>query len=192
MPERKIVVLPHFIPDVVQEPVTDTETDEQPFALAMSVLSEEKGTNDLVGIFDTLPVSLVLAGKQEDGFVLHEGKNVSTVGQKSKTELASLVRRASCIVSASRLPETFGLIALESIASGKPFFGIASGAYPEIIKNGENGILASDIAGLRRALDGFFSGTLVFDVSKIRTKALDRFGEDRYMDVLESSFAAVA
>lgn len=184
LPGEKITVLPHFVADT-GENVAAEEGNEKPFALHFGSLSEEKGVNDLVGMFETLETQLLLAGSREDGFVPRESGYASFVGWKSREELTRLMARAACVVGASRLPETFGLVALEAIACGKPFFGLKSGAYPGIIVNGKNGYLAENISELREELSEFFAGKYAFDPQEIRKDAYGRFGEERYGKTFE-------
>jgi glycosyltransferase involved in cell wall biosynthesis len=59
---------------------------------------------------------------------------------------------AANIVAVPSLYEGFGMLLLEAMAAGKPLVATNTGAAPEIIKNGKNGILAGsgdveDLAG---------------------------------------------
>jgi glycosyltransferase involved in cell wall biosynthesis len=171
MPQERIVVIPHFIPDSERAAIVadnDEEYSGKPFALYFGSLSEEKEVNAIVGIFDALRIPIVLAGAQEDGFVLRQSAYAIPVGQKSQEELVRLIGRAACVVSASPLPETFGLIALESVASGKPFFGLRSGAYAEIIENGKNGFLTKDVRELREYVTFFSKVNTFFLLNKCK------------------------
>lgn len=190
LPAAKITVLPHFITprEIPSQTSGEAAYPDQPFVLYAGSLSKEKSTDVLCDVFDVLRTPLVLAGGPEGGFLPKESPYVRMIGQQSKAELEKWMARATCVVSASRLPETFGLIALETIALGKPFFGFRSGAYTEIIKDGKNGYLAENEESFRIALKDFFSGKMTFDLTAIQEDAYARFGEERYAKAWEVLF----
>jgi glycosyltransferase involved in cell wall biosynthesis len=176
---KKIVVIPHFIAGE-RENMTDFPKVSQPFALYCGSLSKEKGVEELAMMFDDLRILLVLAGSVEQRFVLPKSPWVKAVGQQSKEALAQMMKEASCVVSGSPLPETFGLIALEAGSFGKPFFGLKSGAYKEVVSCGVNGFLAEDFKGLSRALAAFFSGGMPFDSNVVQEYAFKNYGKEKY------------
>jgi glycosyltransferase involved in cell wall biosynthesis len=73
----------------------------------------------------------------------------------SRPELAALLSRATCTVLCSRTPETFGLVGVESLASGTPVIGTRVGAIPEWLEHGRTGLLVepNDPASLAAAVD---------------------------------------
>jgi len=193
IPEEKIVVLPHFI--------REQEENEQPsklpgwipqkYVLYGGSISKEKGVDRLISICEKSRIPLVLAGMCENGFSVHSTDIVTSLGKQTKEQMKSLMQNASCVVSASSLPETFGLLALEAGSLGKPFFGIKTGALGEIIVNGKNGFLASDIETLSLALNEFFSGKKAFDTVAIQRETLERFSEKVYLKQLETLFRSL-
>lgn len=183
IPETKMTILPHFIAN--EDVSSPSDTPRQPYSLALGTLSAGKGTNTLVEIFAKLGQRLVLAGGVEAGFKLKENNMIEVVGQKSGDEVRRLIAGARCVVSASILPETFGLVALEAITAGKPFFGLRTGALGEIVENGRNGFLAKDVAELERVLGDFFAGRLAFDAEALQRAARERFGAEYYAKRLE-------
>ena len=195
MDEKKIHVIPHFISQVAVntriQSLEDTDTIKgndivaslglEKYALYFGSISEGKGVSELIALFETLQHPLVLAGTLENGFVLPESKWVTYIGHQSSEAIKSLIQSSEFVVSGSRLPETFGLIALEAIAEGKLFFGMRVGALPEIIDN-TNGILADDYDTLRIALQQYLSGGIAHfaSSSEIQVKAQEKFGSDAY------------
>ncbi len=191
MSEKNIFVVPHFITEsrrleAPQVPLEAVPTS--PFGLYFGSVSQEKGIAQLVQIFDFLRVPLVILGNVENDFLLPKSDYVSYHGQQSKQVVEKWIERATLVVSASSLPETFGLIALEAIALGKPFFGLQSGALSEIIVNEKNGFLGKDIVILQAELKRFFSGEISFDAESIREDALTRFSESQYAEKVEQIF----
>ncbi|MAG32829.1 MAG: hypothetical protein CL908_18280 [Deltaproteobacteria bacterium] len=70
-----------------------------------------------------------------------------------RTDLAELLPTYDCLIVASRA-EPFGLVLLEGMRAGLPVVGSNAGGVPEIVTDGENGLLfePGDAAGLVDAL----------------------------------------
>lgn len=66
-------------------------------------------------------------------------------------EIGELLRRAAVLVHLSTVPETFGLVCVEAMASGCPVVGFRRGATPEVL--GDSGVLVApdDLPGAARA-----------------------------------------
>lgn len=66
----------------------------------------------------------------------------------------SLVENAHVVVVPSRWEEPFGMVALEAMAAGRPVVAYRSGALPEIVVDGETGLLVDrgNVAGLGQAV----------------------------------------
>lgn len=189
--KEKISVIPHFVspverPNVMTDPSSDMKRG---YAFYGGSLSRDKGVDILIDIFETLQIPLVLAGMPENGFVPRKSSFVTVLGKQTREQMAVLIEQAACVVSASQLPETFGLIALEANACGKPFFGFTVGALGEIIMNGKNGYLASDKETLQKYIDDFFHGEISFDAVSIKQETAEHFGEARYMEEIEKCFS---
>ncbi|MEI7749564.1 MAG: glycosyltransferase [Candidatus Moraniibacteriota bacterium] len=185
VPEEKIQIIPHFIADesASEKAISVDDAGKEPYALYVGSVSGEKGIADLVTLFDSIGYPLVLAGRK----TMDIPKSVSAryVGERTKEEISGLYAGASFVVSASRLPETFGLVALEANTAGKPFFGYATGALSEIVEQGKTGWLAEDENDLAAFLRRYIAdhGT-IDDAETIRCKTLERFGREKYLEAL--------
>ena len=105
---ERIVVIPHFIAPVEMSPDRVDMlpvVPSQPYALYAGTLSDGKGVNELVAIFDRLETPLVVAGAIEPGFVLASSPYVTPVGRQSQAAVRQLMASplCTCVVSASRL-----------------------------------------------------------------------------------------
>lgn len=97
-------------------------------------------------------VKLVIAGGTEKASYkrhlkqLAEKHGVSThfLGYVSRSRMHEVYRMGDCMVCPSQKHEAFGLVIVESMACGVPTIGSKIGGIPEIIRNGENGLLVSD------------------------------------------------
>jgi len=154
-----------------------------PRALYIGKISKEKGVNELIGIFKGLPIDLILAGNKDEKFEIPNLPNIKYAGFRPSREINELIRESDFVVSASRLPETFGLIALEAVSNGKPFVGYRTGAYSEVIKDGRNGFLVNTkdemTEKIKRVLSG---GGEKFDFNT------EKFSAEKYYQRIERLF----
>jgi glycosyltransferase involved in cell wall biosynthesis len=75
-------------------------------------------------------------------------------------------------------PEPFGLVAIESLATGTPVIALRRGALPEIVEDGFDGFLVDDVEGAERAVALVRS----LDRRRIRSRAIRRFSAARMVD----------
>lgn len=142
--KEKVIILPHFYPDDIPAEYQQVEenTRDEKYVLHYGRLSRAKGTDKLIEIFQNLPeINLYLAGAIEDDLVIPNAKNIKHLGFLNPGELKRHIKNSLFVVSPSRLPETFGLIALEALASGKPFVGYAGGSFARVVEDGKAGYL---------------------------------------------------
>jgi glycogen(starch) synthase len=69
---------------------------------------------------------------------------VAMLGVRPRGELWSLYKGALFFAMPSRLPEGLGLVFLESMACSRPVIATRSGGTPEIVIDGDNGLLVDD------------------------------------------------
>lgn len=180
-PAEKIKVLPHF---AHRRGLTSTKGREG-YAVYFGRVSKEKNVDELIEIFKDLPTQLVLAGNKDSDFEVPNYPNIKYVGFKRASELEKIIQNSKFVVSASRLPETFGLIALEAIENNKPFLGYKVGAYPEIVKNNENGYLAENRSEFKEKVVQYARGEVPqFNFSGEKFNP-ERYGE-KIIDIFRS------
>jgi len=152
--KEKITVLNNFIELEKFEP----NFIPGDYAICVSRLSLEKGIMTLLRAFRKLPdKKLVLVGdgpwksEVEDYIRRKQLKNVEYVGAKYNQELLDLIRNARFSIVPSEWHENYPMVALESLALGKPVLSSELGGLPEIVKPGVTGwqFAARDIKGLR-------------------------------------------
>ena len=81
-------------------------------------------------------------------------------------------------------PEPFGLVAIESMATGTPVLGMRAGALPEIVRHGEDGYLGDDVEGLAYYIDDLAG----LDRAAIRASVLERFSAELMVDRYEALY----
>lgn len=81
-------------------------------------------------------------------------RRVTLLGIVPSGSLPSYYAAADVFVLPSMFQESFGLVILEAFAAGIPVIGARSGAIPELIEDGRNGLLVDqgDVDGLRDAM----------------------------------------
>jgi glycosyltransferase involved in cell wall biosynthesis len=140
----KIIVLPHFFIENSRNQFCRLGKKEK-YALYFGKISKEKGAGELINIFKNIPdIKLYLAGEKDASFRLPKDDSVKYLGFLKSEELEQYIKSSLFVVSCSKLPETFGLIALEAIKNAKSFIGYKSGAYREIIENNKTGYLCEN------------------------------------------------
>ncbi|HHD92497.1 MAG TPA: glycosyltransferase [Candidatus Portnoybacteria bacterium] len=194
-PEDKISVLPHFYdPKNINE---KSQIDiSQKYILYVGRISNEKGAKRLEEVFKELKiknVSLYLAGKKDENFVVEKAENIKYLGFLSQRELVGYIKNALFIVSFSRLPETFGLCALEALANGKPFIGFNSGAYGEIIENGENGYICQNENEIKEKIKKLINNEKLRNLfSQKALKRAKEFNSCQYYEKIMKEFARLS
>jgi glycosyltransferase involved in cell wall biosynthesis len=139
---EKIQVIPLF------QNIIDDKSNLGEYFLYAGRLKREKGVDLLIEAMKSLPKQkLVIAGSGPDELEWQRRVNEQSLGNiqflgwQDQKELDELYRGCFAVIIPSRVWETFGLSALEALAYGKPVVASATGALPEIIKPGENGLL---------------------------------------------------
>lgn len=96
---------------------------------------------------------------------------VEYLGDLERVTMVELFAGAAAVIVPLAWDEPFGLVVIESLASGTPVIGWRRGALPELIRHGVTGALVDDVAGAVAAL-----GTVdQFDRAACRRDAETRF-----------------
>jgi glycosyltransferase involved in cell wall biosynthesis len=159
-------VLPNFVPDEVFDASADgaDEHDELPagdFLLFVGDATPDKGIDVLLEAHRALDNAppLVVIGRPLSAALEPAPANVAVLGSRSHDFVLQAARRATIAVVPSLCVETFGLVALEAMASGTPVVAARSGGLPELVVHEETGLItppgepAALAAALRRLLE---------------------------------------
>jgi glycosyltransferase involved in cell wall biosynthesis len=157
----------------------------------------EKGADDAIELARRTRLPLKMAAKVWDA---HEHEYFAEViqpaideqvveflGEVNPLERDPLYAGALATIMLGAWPEPFGLVAIESMATGTPVIARRAGGPTETIEHGVDGFLVDDvdeaILAVRRV------GRL--DRARIRRRALERFGVDRMTDEYERVYRSL-
>ncbi len=160
-PEDKLIHIPNFVRASDFEP----EYSNEGYILFAGRLSKEKGVLTLLDAVEGLDVILKIVGDgpmraEYEKHVLNNNiSNVVFEGYKSGKELKALFRGSSFIVMPSEWYENAPISILEAFAYGKPVIGSEIGGIPEMVIEGETGMLfdPGDTEGLREKITSLLS-----------------------------------
>lgn len=137
----KIIVKPHFAGCD-----TCTHGGARRYALFAGRLSPEKGVCTLLAAWKSLPhIPLVVVGGGPAAGALRAAANgaanVSFVGGLSHSKTLAYIKGAKYLIVPSECYESFSMVILEAFANATPVIGSRLGAIPEILAEGQNGLL---------------------------------------------------
>lgn len=162
-------------------------------------IAPEKGVAEAIELARRVGVPLRMAAKvhdpsEQDLFERVVSPAVTAGGVQFLGELPPsardpLLASARATVMLGAWPEPFGLVAIESLATGTPVIARRAGALPEIIEHGTDGYLVDDLSEAEQA----FRMLDRLDRRLIRRRAIERFSAgvmaDGYLAVYRSLLA---
>ncbi len=143
IPEDKISVKQNFIESPFQSKRIPGE-----HVLFVGRLSDYKGIKTLIKAFQALPeIKLKIVGdgplKKDLKFSLCQNENIEIMGSKFYEETLNILKDSAFLVFPSECYENMPRTIIEGFACGVPVVASDIGAIPELIKNGETGLLFS-------------------------------------------------
>jgi len=197
-----IVTVPNGIdiPDDIAQPHPDYRVADNVIGY-IGRITEDKGIDTLMEAVQSLPedmdVRLLVAGM---GPYLDPLRKLKKSRGLDRTDLLGYIpegmkRRFIASLDVSVLPsraDTFGIVLLEAMREGVPVIGADAAGIPDVIQDGENGLLFEygDVDGLRGCIH-----TLLTDVdviSRLKENGLravrERFSMSASCDLLEEMY----
>jgi glycosyltransferase involved in cell wall biosynthesis len=160
-------------------------------------IAPEKGVADAIALARATGLPLRIAAKvyeqrEHDLFedvvapAIRDGV-VEFLGEVGPAQRDELYAGALATVMLGAWPEPFGLVAIESMATGTPVIARRAGALPEVVEHGRSGFLVDDLQEATLAVEQ----ASALDRRQVRHSAIRRFSVDRMLDDYERVFATL-
>jgi glycosyltransferase involved in cell wall biosynthesis len=166
-----------------------------PYLALVGRICQEKGVAEAIALAERTGISLKVAAKVHDRAEIDMFASVvqpavdrgvvEFLGELDPEERDPLLAGARATLMLGAWPEPFGLVAIESLATGTPVIGRRAGALPELIEHGVDGFLIDDLIEAEVAVR-LVAG---LDRAQIRQRALDRFSTERMVRDYEAVYA---
>lgn len=177
----------HDIVDTTSYQYIKHDNNQQFVFFSVGNLIPRKGFDVLIKAFykafaNDKDVFLSIVGEGEERVALQNiinqyniGDRVKLLGLKTRPELSALMQKSDAFALASQI-ETFGVVYIEAMASGKPVIATRCGG-PEDFVNENNGVLipVNDVDSLANALTYMCLNIDKYDGAKISQECNERF-----------------
>lgn len=160
-------------------------------------ITPEKGVDAAIEVARGAGIPLLIAAKAIDPHEIEHYKEVVVpaeaegvvkyLGEVGGRARDRLFGEALATLMMGDWPEPFGLVAVESIATGTPVIARRAGALPEIIRDGIDGFVVDSV---EEAVE-FMPHVAELDRERIRLDAQRRFSADRMIDDYERHFMEI-
>jgi len=166
LPDEQIEVLPRFIDTTCWKPGSSDGSDD--YVIFSGRLAAEKGVETLVRAMAKLPeipLKIVGTGMLDANIrqLVRElnADNIEFTGFKSGQVVRRLIQGARFMCAPSQWYENAPMTILEAFACGKPVVATRIGGIPEMVREGETGLLVEpgDVEGLRDAISLLWNDT---------------------------------
>jgi glycosyltransferase involved in cell wall biosynthesis len=170
--------------------------DKEDYLLCIGRVCERKGQDLAIEIAKRAGLPLVLAGRvhPKEGWFFEErilphvdADQVVFHGEVSNERKFELLAGAKALLFPVREPEPFGLAMAEALACGTPVIAEPLGAVPEVVTDGETGVLASGVEAMAEAV-----ATLGrISAARCREDAVARFHPQAMVDRYEAIYRGI-
>jgi glycosyltransferase involved in cell wall biosynthesis len=160
-------------------------------------VTAEKGVREAIELSGRTGVPLRVAAKVHQANEIEhfdevvqpaiDADEVEFLGELGPDERDPLYAGALATVMLGGWPEPFGLVAIESMATGTPVIARRAGALTETVEHGVTGFLVDDVGEAALAVDRVRE----LDRRRIRELTLERFSPVRMVDEYEAAYRVV-
>lgn len=137
------------------------ESQQTPYLLFLGRMPPEKGPEQAIAIAHATGIPLKMAGKVDSECQeyfeatikpLIDGEHIQYLGEVSHEEKAQLLGGAVATLFPIQWREPFGLVMIESMATGTPVIGMGYGSVPEVIDHGKTGFVCHSLEEMIEAV----------------------------------------
>ena len=135
--------------------------EKEDYALFLGRFHPEKSPHLAIDAARAAGLPVILAGKcsepVERSYYTREiepriGSDVTIYGVADATAKRRLLSRAACMLFPISWEEPFGLVVIEAMVSGTPVVALRRGAVPELVVDGQTGVIVDEPADLPEAI----------------------------------------
>ncbi|WP_414584363.1 glycosyltransferase family 4 protein [Scytonema sp. PCC 10023] len=169
----------------------------QPAYLAfVGRISPEKGPVEAIKVARAAGLPLKMAGKidvvdrdyyREQVEPLIDGEQIQYLGEISHEEKVKLLGGATVTLFPINWREPFGLVMIESMATGTPVIGMGLGSVPEVIAHGKTGFVCHSLQKMIEVIPD----AIKLDRSTCREYVVSRFSVESMTDEYERAYKMV-
>ena len=172
------------------------QPSQPPYLAFVGRLSPEKGPAGAIEIARKLGLPLKMAGKidavDRDYFneqlqPLIDGEQIQYLGEVSHEEKIELLAGATVTLFPITWREPFGLVMIESMATGTPVVGMALGSVPEVIAHGKTGYICGSLEKMIESVPE----AMKLDRKTCRDYVVSRFSVESMVDEYERTYQMV-
>jgi glycosyltransferase involved in cell wall biosynthesis len=172
------------------------EPIQPPYLAFVGRISPEKGPEEAIKIARAVGLPLKMAGKVDpvDRTYYHEqieplidGEQIQYLGEVSHEEKVQLLGGATVTLFPITWREPFGLVMIESMATGTPVVGMALGSVSEVIAHGKTGFVCDTVEKMIEAVPE----AMKLDRQTCRDYVLSRFSVETMVNEYERAFQMV-
>jgi glycosyltransferase involved in cell wall biosynthesis len=176
-------------------------SEKEDYALFLGRFTYDKGAHNAIYIARKSGVPLRMAGKVdpgEDTQYFHEmiephidGEHIVYEGEVGAQKKRELLSGARFVLFPIEWEEPFGLVMTEALACGTPVVATAMGSAPEIVSDGEVGVLAGE-GEWDEMVEAIRGGRLEeIDPHRCREVVRERFSVEAMVDGYEKAFEKI-
>jgi glycosyltransferase involved in cell wall biosynthesis len=167
-----------------------------PYLAFLGRLSPEKGPHHAIAIAKQTGWNLKIAGKIdvvdqeffEQEIAPHiDGKQIEYLGEARHAEKVELLGNASATLFPVTWREPFGLVMIESMATGTPVIGMNLGSVPEVIAHGQTGFVCQSYAEMAAMIPS----ALELDRQACRAYVEGKFSITQMVDGYEAAYQKI-
>ena len=163
------------------------------YVLFLGRFTAAKGVLEAIETARRAGLKLVLAAAENEYFrhevaPLVDGRRVVYAGEVDLASKVKLLGGAQALLYPVQEGEPFGLVLAESMACGTPVAAFDRGAVSELVDDGVTGVVVDSTDALVAALPR----VRALDRSRVRSRAVERFGPDRLVNEYLDAYTRVA
>ncbi|MBW4585356.1 glycosyltransferase family 4 protein [Aetokthonos hydrillicola Thurmond2011] len=169
---------------------------ESPYLAFVGRMSHEKGPVEAIKIARAAGLPLKMAGKvdsfneeyyRENVEPLIDGEQIQYLGEVSHEEKVKLLGEATVTLFPITWREPFGLVMIESMATGTPVVAMGLGSVPEVVAHGKTGYICHSVENMIEVIPD----AIKLDRHTCREYVLNRFSVQSMADEYEKAYKMV-